>query len=532
VLTALLFAIHPLRVESVAWIAERKGMLSAFFYLLSLISYIRYRASGRRAHYALCVLTFVLALMSKSMAMSQPFVLLLIDYLQGRSIDKKSLVEKAPFFGMAGVFACIAYFSVQDTMSQGPHFTIVQSILSPAYNICFYLVKTIFPLRLCALYNMTDHQAGLTLIMGLSAVAVCGIAAAVYFSRRLSKKPIFCALFFLVTLLPTLQIVSSGGWTTIADRYTYIPLIGVYFLIATAFSFLLQKAFRKNRAASIVLMVGGGAVMVIFGFMTYNQCSIWKDGLTLWNDVVNKSPSALAYSNRGFAYATQHEYERAIADYHRAVELNPGYAPIYNNLGNAYSALGDAALALDNYNHAIAIDNRYAQAFGNRGIAYKMTGDLNRAIDDFSQAIRLAPRYAQAYGNLGSAYCYRGDLDKAETAYNRAISLNPEYAEGYYGRGLALCFKGDLKRAVEDFNRAIAINPSYAEAYNSQGVAYRDMGNLQGAIESFTHALSLNSRYAQAYYGRGLAYKALGDFATASEDMHKACDLGIKAACE
>ena len=531
-LTALLFAIHPLRVESVAWIAERKGVLSASFYLISLISYIRYRQNGGQGRYAVCMLTFIASLLSKSMAISLPFVLLLMDYVMGRRIDKKSLVEKIPFFGVSAVFACIAYFSVQDSVSQGIHYSVVQYMLSPAYNICFYLLKTVFPASLCALYGIDEHKAGLTLTMALSAVAVCAIAAAAYYSRRYSKIGVFSVLFFLITLLPVLQIASSGGWTMVADRYTYIPLIGVYFLSANGFYFLLQKTFGKRNIARTILLCLGGAVMVWFASMTYHQCKVWKDGLTLWNDVVNKSPGAVAYTNRGFAYALRHNYSRAIEDYNRAIGLNPAYAPIYNNRGNAYSAMGDATLALENYNQAIALDPRYAQAYANRGIVFKTAGNFNRAVEDFSQAIRLAPRYAQAYSNLGGAYCYTGNIDLAEIAYSRAIRLNPEYADAYYGRGLALCFKGELQRAVEDYNRAIAINPEYAEAYNNRGVAYKDMGDIHGAIESFNRAIALNPRYAQAYYGRGLAYSAGGDDARGLEDIKKACALGLNSACK
>jgi tetratricopeptide (TPR) repeat protein len=534
-LTALLFAVHPLSVESVAWIAERKGVLSATFYFISLLSYVRYKKNGRRAYFIMCMGSFVLSLLSKSMAVSLPFVLLLMDYLMGRKIDKKNLLEKMPFFILSAIFLCSAYFSKQDPMNQGPHYTLVQSILGPAYNICFYLVKTIFPVHLCALYSTGEHDAGLTVKMALSAILLCGIAILVYRSRRSSKIVVFSALFFLVTLLPVLQIVSSGGWTNVADRYTYVPLIGVYFLIATGYSLLFKKASENNATVRTAKVIGSMAIIVLLSCMTYNRCGVWHDGFTLWNDVIKTDPSAVAYTNRGFAYASEHNYTRAVGDYNQAIDLNPAYAPIYNNRGNAYSALGDNALAIKDYNQAIAIDPRYAQAFGNRGIAYKTLGDFDRAVEDFSQAIRLAPMYAIAYNNLGAAYCFKGEIDLSISAFSRAISLDPESGEAasaFYGRGLALCFKGDLKRAVEDYDRAIKLRPDYAEAYNNRGVALKDMGNLHEAIESFNHAIALNSRYAQAYYGRGLALKVGGDNARALEDFKVACSFGLRSACE
>lgn len=534
-LTALLFAIHPLSVESVAWIAERKGVLSATFYFISLLFYVRFKKNGLRVYFIMCMLSFVLSLMSKSMAVSLPFVLLLIDYLTGRRIDKKNLLEKTPFFLLSAIFMLVAYFSKQDSMNQGPHYTTVQCILGPAYNICFYLVKTIFPVHLCALYSTGEHDAGLTVKMALSAILLCGIAVLVYRSRRSSKIVVFSALFFLVTLLPVLQIVSSGGWTNVADRYTYVPLIGVYFLIATGYSLLFKKASENNATVRKAKVIGSMAIIVLLSCMTYNRCGVWHDGFTLWNDVIKTDPSSVAYTNRGFAYASSRDYTRAIEDYNQAIDLNPAYAPIYNNRGNAYGALGDNASAIKDYDQAIAIDPRYAQAFGNRGITYQAIGDVDRAVEDFSQAIRLAPKYAIAYNNLGAAYCFKGEIDLSISAYSRAISLDPESGEAasaFYGRGLSLCFKDDFKRAVEDYDRAIKLRPDYAEAYNNRGVALKEMGNLHEAIESFNHAIALNSHYAQAYYGRGLALRAGGDIARALEDFKTACALGLRSACD
>jgi tetratricopeptide (TPR) repeat protein len=533
-LTALLFAIHPLQVESVAWIAERKGVLCATFYFSALIAYLHFRKNGKPWTYTACMTLFALSLLSKSMAVSLPFVLLLIDYLSGLKIDKKNLREKTPFFLVSAIFMLVAYFSKQDSMNQGPHYTLVQGLLGPAYNICFYLVKTIFPVHLCALYSTGKHDAGLTVKMALSAILLCGIAVLVYRSRRSTKIVVFSTLFFLVTLLPVLQIVSSGGWTNIADRYTYIPMIGVYFLFAMACSLLLKSAFRNSKAARASMTLCGIAIVVILSFMTSSRCNVWRDGHTLWNDVLKTAPSSVAYTNRGFAYSSVHDYQRAIEDYNRAIDLNPAYAPIYNNRGNAYGALGDNTSAIKDYDQAIAIDPRYAQAYGNRGIAYKTLGDFDRAVVDFSQAIRLAPKYALAYNNLGASYCYKGEIDLSISAYSRAISLDPESGEAasaFYGRGLALCFKGDLKNAVEDYDRAIKLKPDYSEAYNNRGVALKDMGDLTNAIESFNQALALNSRYAQAYYGRGLAFRAQGMYDRAQDDLKTACTLGISAAC-
>jgi tetratricopeptide (TPR) repeat protein len=530
-LTALLFAVHPLQVESVAWIAERKGVLSAAFYFAALIAYLRFMKNGKRTTYAAVMIFFILSLLSKSMAISLPFVLLLIDYLTGRKIDKKTLIEKTPLFILSIIFTVIAIMSKQDAMGQGPHYSPVQNILAPAFEICFYLVKSIVPFNLCALYDTGEGNA-LTLIMAVSAAAVCGIAVAVYYSRRYSRIAVFCALYFIVTLAPVLQIVSSGGWTKVADRYTYIPLIGVYFLFASMFSYLLKNTFKKLAFARMALFTGCLAIVAFLVYATSCQCLVWRDGFSLWDNAVKTSPSALAYSNRGYALYLRHDYARALDDYNRAIEINSTYAPIFNKRGNVLNAVGDLEHAIEDYTQAIAIDPRYAQAFNNRGVVYKIKGDFGRAAEDFLEAVRLDPRYAQAFGNLGGVYCYRGELDRAIDAYNQAVRLDPEFAEGYFGRGLAFCIQGEFSRGVEDYNRAIGLNPNYTEAYNNRGVAQKDMGDLTSAVESFNHALALNSRYAQAYYGRGLAFMAQGIYDRAQDDLKTACVLGLSAACK
>jgi Tfp pilus assembly protein PilF len=467
-LVALLFAVHPMRVESVAWIAERKDVLSAFFYFLSLLSYLRFVKKADKKFYGFCLLSLVLSLLSKPIAISQPFVLLLIDYLNNRKIDKKNLLEKVPFFAIAVLFAGITILT-QKGAGAGPvpEYSALSPITrgcAPFYGIVFYVVKSIMPVHLSALYPFPSRLDGNMNLMLLASLflAVC-VSAAIYYNRLRSRKLVFGSMFFLITALPMLQIIRVGD-AMVAERYTYIPMLGVYYFFAESFGYVIGEKSLDGKAIKGLLSAMVGILLIVFACITRERCGVWKDSFSLWGDVINKFPCAIAYTHRGLAYSVAHDNDRAIQDYAQAIALDPNYAPAYNDLG----------------------------------IACKDKGDYDRAIEDYTQAIRLYPRYAKAYAN----------------------------------RGIAYKNKGDIGRAIEDYSRAIAVDPRFAATYNNRGVAYNSQGDHDRAIEDLTQAIKLNPGYAMAYYNRGLGYKAKGDNGRARADFNKACDFGLDIACK
>lgn len=390
------------------------------------------------------------------MSVSQPFVLILIDYLMGKKVDKKMLLDKIPFFALAGVFVVSSYLAARDAMNYYPLYSGIQRIFAPAYEIVFYLVKSVAPVGLCAFYYLPDNpDSSMTMKMVVSAIVVCGLAAAVYCSRRFSKKTVFGSLFFCITLVPVLQIVvSSGAWTIIAERYTYVPMIGIYFVFASICDYLLKVKFGKSVVAKYALSAGLIAVLLVFSVLTFRRCSVWKDNFSLWNDVIAKSPSAIAYNNRGIAYNAGGNYDRAIQDFNRAIMLDPKFEKPYNNRADAYNHKGDYNRAILDYNQAIALNPKYAEAFYNRGIAYNAQNNFDYAIEDFSRAIKLNPHYAQSYNNRAVAYCCKGDYNQAIDDLNGAIRLDATYAKAWYNRGNAFNAKGDHAHAQDDFKEA------------------------------------------------------------------------------
>jgi tetratricopeptide (TPR) repeat protein len=455
-LVALMFAVHPLRVESVAWIAERKDVLSAFFYFLSLLSYLRYVKKADRKFYGFCLLSLVLSLLSKPIAISQPFVLILIDYLHDRKIDKKNLLEKAPFFAVAALFAVITILTQKGPGPIPEYSTLspLTRVCAPFYGMVFYVVKSIIPIHLSAFYPFPARIDGsMNIMLFASFFLAMGVAVAIYRNRGRFRKLVFGSLFFLITALPMLQIVRVGD-AIVAERYTYIPMLGVYYFFMELYGYLLGGKLLGGKAVKGLLWASLGMSLIIFTCITRQRCGIWKDSISLWSDVINKFPCAVAYTHRGLAYSVAHDNGRAIQDYYQAIMLDPNYAPVYNDVGVAYKDKGDYDRAIENYSRAIGLYPRYARAYGNRGIAYKNKGDNARAIEDYTRAIALDPRFVVAYNNRGVAYNGQGDHDRAIEDLSHAIMLNPGYAMAYYNRGLAYKAKGYNDRARVDFNKA------------------------------------------------------------------------------
>ena len=334
-LVSLLFALHPLRVESVAWVSERKDVLSALFYFLSLLSYIRYVKKSQRRSYLSCMLLFVLSLLSKPLAISVPLVFLLIDYVMNKKPDKKNLTKKIPFFAIAALCAILAYTTQKSTGAISEYPSCWLRMCVPFYGMLFYIVKTIVPMHLSAFYPFpVNLDASLKAQILLSPILMIGIAAAVYYSRGFSKKAVFGALFFLVTMAPVLQFVPIGKFI-VAERYSYIPLIGVYFAFAEGLAWVYGNKLKNKIAAKKILIACLCMLLCVFGCITFQRCGVWKNSMTLWNDVIAQFPVAFAYNHRGVAYHAKGDYNLAIGDYTQAITLDPNYAMAYNNRGHA-----------------------------------------------------------------------------------------------------------------------------------------------------------------------------------------------------
>jgi tetratricopeptide (TPR) repeat protein len=419
--TAALFALHPLRVESVAWIAELKDVQSAFFLFLSLLAYLSFLNNGRRKSYFGSLGLLLLSLLSKPSAMTQPLVLLLIDYFRNKPITGRRLLQKVPFAAL-GILCAVVAVIVQNKSGAlaGPHATpLYERMLVPFYGAAFYCVKTLLPLHLCAFYPY-PQQAGrfvVTEMLPALALVVTGILSLFLFRKR-SKTAVFGVVFFLVTLLPMLQILGVGK-AIVAERYTYIPCIGLFFPLVAGVVRI--GAGIRTRFA---LTGGGIIILLVLAGITHERCKIWNDSFSLWSDVIAKCPTAaIAYNNLGNVFEGRNEYDHAIREYDTAIGLDPGFIDAYNNRGCAWGNLNEPGRAADDFSRAIRINADHPEIFFNRGNAWFSSRDYDKAIADFGRVVLLNPSFAAAYYNRAHAFTLRGDRDSAETDLRKACEL-------------------------------------------------------------------------------------------------------------
>ena len=454
--TGLLFGIHPLHVESVAWVAERKDLLCALFFLLSIMSYAKYagtRESGGRGqgagvsanteaglkkifinkHYLFTFGFFVLALLSKPMAVTLPVVLLILDWHPfDRIRSLRTLlaagVEKAPFFLLSLASSIVTVFAQQagGALSSVAFTPLPTRVLVAANALIAYLGKMIWPLNLVPFYPYPEtasfasweYFAPIALAAGIT--AVCMVLA--------KKRKVWLSAwgYYCITLIPVLGIVQVGG-QSMADRYTYLPSLGPFLVVGLGAAWFWEKARTyKKPGTSVKLLSGATAVCMVFflSSATVKQAGIWKNSLSLWTYVIAKEPDvSLAYNNRGLTYDELGRYDQAIEDFGKAIALDPSDHKAYTNRGMLYGKMGQFDKAIEDFEKAIALDPSHPAAYNNLGIAYAKTGLTDKAIEQFNKTILIDQSQAMAYYNRGLLYFRTGNNDRAASDYKKACAL-------------------------------------------------------------------------------------------------------------
>ncbi|HRZ86810.1 MAG TPA: tetratricopeptide repeat protein [bacterium] len=451
-ITALLFGIHPLHVESVAWVSERKDVLYAFFFLSSFAAYLSYRKKGSLAYYGASVVLFVMSLLSKPMAITLPLVLCLADFLTKRTWDRKAFIDKIVFFALAALFAAatVMIHYTSGEISPRPPFAFWQKIFVAAYGFVFYIGKMLFPVKLSCIYpypeDIYQRMPLLFLLSPLIAGTLFGLAA---YSLRKTRVAAFGLLFYLVTVAPVLQFFPAGGEAVPADRYTYIPLLGLFYVIGAGIAGIASRAATRRFIVPSVI-----AVFLILAALTYRRCAVWHDSISLWDDVLKTRPrAALAYSNRGAEYFLRKDYDRALADLRNALAINPNAADVYNNRGVLYNEIGDFGRAVADFTQAIALKPGISHMYDNRGLAYYHQGDRAEALEDFTEAIRLDPRNCTSHNNRGILLSDNRDYKAAIADYDTAVRIAPRYADAYHNRAVAYFYMNDFDSAWRDLHK-------------------------------------------------------------------------------
>ncbi|MDD3877694.1 MAG: tetratricopeptide repeat protein [Bacteroidales bacterium] len=528
-IVAVFFGIHPMHVESVAWVSERKDVMYTMFFLLSVLAYHRFVfiKNSSKKYYFFSLLYFFLALMSKSAAVVLPVVLVLIDLFLNRRYSTQFITEKIPFFLLSFLFGILAIMS-QDSAGAiqdlDPLFSIPERLMLASYAMIAYIVKLFVPVNLCAMYPYPDRIGGsLPLLFKLAPFAAIIIFGLVAWSTKFTKYIVFGFLFFLVTIALVLQLLPVGG-ALMAERYTYIPYIGLFFIIAYSVEFIKKKHEGIYPFIMALLILGMG----VFSYLTYERTKVWKNGEILFTDVINKNPYLpFAYNNRGYLYYRFHEnYEKAYADFSKCIEIDPTFDKAYSNRGVLLYNQNKFEEALSDFNVALNYKPDNIDALRGRANTYSSMKQFAMAIPDYNAYLSVKPDEESIILWRGTAFYQTQQYEKALIDFNKTLSVNPSNDEAYYWRGLVYYNTKEYNTAIQDFSTSIRLNDKRDEVYSWRGLAYYYLKNYDMALNDYNKALELNPQDAAAFVNRSIVYHDMGNYPQAFEDIKKAGELG------
>ena len=502
--TGLLFGLHPLHVESVAWAAERKDLLCALFFLLSILSYMSYVSYRTSKTYLLALGFFVLALLSKPMAVSLPLVLLILDWhpfdrIRSRQTLGPVFLEKLPFLTLSILSSIVTVLAQKagGAMAMMSVVPLQQRSLVAANALNVYLGKMLWPLDLIPFYPYPKDISFWSAKYFAAVVSLIGITTVCVILAKKRKWWLAAWGYYVVTLFPVIGIVQVGS-QAMADRYTYLPSIGPFLLAGAAAAWVLRKAEMpalRDRIARTAFVSVVFLVFISLSWLTFRQIGIWKNDLALWNEVIIKEPepNLLAHSSRGMLFFERGLFDEAIADFTVIIGQSPSTYQAYLYRGMAFYNRGRIDQAIDDYTKAIMLNPSSVNAFMNRGMAFGDKGLTEKALEDYGRVIILDPSNDTAYNNMGVLYGKAGMPVRAIEAFSLAIAASPDRADSYFNRGLAYASQGQYAKALEDLGRTIALNRNDGAAYLSRGRLRIITGETLRAAEDFQKACELGN---------------------------------------
>ncbi|HJW38782.1 MAG TPA: tetratricopeptide repeat protein [Candidatus Udaeobacter sp.] len=501
---AALFAIHPLHVESVAWISERKDVLSAVFFMLTLGAYVRYVRSRSIGRYLTMSILFALGLMSKPMLVTLPFILLLLDYwplksFAVRSSTKRLILEKIPLLALSAAGGFVTLWMQQSSVARTEELPLIWRVANGLVTYAIYLRQMIWPVGLAVFYPHHGDQLPVWEI-GLAIVLLALMSAGAIALRH--KRPYLVTgwFWYLVMLLPVIGLIQVGSQAH-ADRYTYLPQIGLYLLLAWAITDICrasvsdanrkETAFRRNALQSRILAVAASVAIIALAGCAYVQASHWRNGESLWGHALAvTSGNFLAHDGLGECLVNRGRLDEAIDQFQKALNIAPGYPEIQTNLILALTRKGrtDEAIAhLQTYLDQHPTD---AQAHYNLGSTLRKKGDSQGAIAAYEKALSIQARYPAAHYSLGIALDQNGQIDEALAHYQEAVKEQPNYPEAYYLLGNDLLEKGRVDDAIAAYEQGLKNRQKYPELENNIGLALLQKGRPSEAIAHWQNALA------------------------------------------
>lgn len=505
---ALLFGLHPMHVESVAWVAGRKDLLYGMFYLLSCTTYLWYlRSEGSKKWlwYVLGIVFFAVSLMAKSVGVTLPVVLLLLDYFEKRKWNLMLLAEKLPHFALSitfGLLSIDAQKQIGALATLDVNFTFVERIALAGYAMCTYLWKALIPAGLSNFYPypMKDEHEVLSMAYFIYPVIVLGIIFLVWRFARRNRVVVFGLLFMLVNLLLLLQLIPVGG-AIISDRYTYIPYLGLFLIVGWLIAEYMETPGKEQTGKAMLGVVV--AYSLVLGYYSSERCKVWYDAISLWNDDAAKHPeSPIPYFYLGQEYYDRFEkaqdqnerklnFDSCSFYFAKSIERKPDYLNPIVCLGELQRSTGQIDEAKKNYEKAIKINPKNESVYLGLAVIYSIKQQYDSADVCFKKAISLKEYFPEAHSNYANYYDILGKEDSALKEYAIAIGQNRDAYIPYMNRGLIYIKLGRWDDAIKDYNRALEIRPDYGEPYYQRARCYMAKGNKAQAKQDLQQAKTL-----------------------------------------
>jgi tetratricopeptide (TPR) repeat protein len=496
---AAMFALHPLHVESVAWVAERKDVLSTFFWTLTIWFYADYVTNKKKGKYLLALLMFALGLMSKPMLVTLPFVLLLLDYwplnriafedAEQRFVEllvtiKQLLLEKLPFFVLTFISAVITV-SVGDVQTV-QDFTIWGRIGNALVSYVAYLSDMFWPHPLII---FRPHPGELPFWQPLLALLL--LVSVTIFVLWQGKRHRFLPVgwfLYLGVLVPVIGLVQVGIQAR-ADRYTYVPLIGIAIIVVWGIDHLSRNWKDRQKP----LMAVSTFVTLVLMACTYNQVGYMKNSMTVFEHTVQYAPDAhYAHNNLALAYKNAGDFDQAIKYFSEAIRIKPDKYEAYNNRGVAYFNKQEYDKAVADYQVVLSQSADHVEARNNLGNVFQVQGKLDQAIEQYQRALTVIPNHPEVNNNIGSAYFSKRDFTKAIEYFSRAVNANPFYLAARTNLARVYGEMGNIEMAIKHFQLALELEPNNPATHDWLGISYAFIGDKEKAIHHYKIALSIN----------------------------------------
>ncbi len=527
----LIFAVHPVHVESVAWITERKNVLSGLFYLSALSTFLKFDDGEGRRWYLLSLLFFILALFSKTVACTLPVAILIVRWYKVGMPTPGFIAALIPFFAGGAIMGLnTARLEITRVGAAGVEWamTFTERIVLSGKIASFYATKLFYPAELTFIYprwNIDATEAGQWVFT--AGVLLLGLILLLSI-KKIGRGPIAALAFFIVTLFPALGFfdVYPFRYSFVADHFQYLASLGVITLAVAVPAWALTVRGGGSIPVKTLFYALSALAVITLGTLTWKQGYVYTGLETLWRDTIRKNPSAwIAHNNLGTVLASRDRLEESVESYRNALRLKPDHAKARSNLGNALSRLGRFDEAMVEYNESIRLKPFDAETYYNIGITFSDRGEYSEALGYYRKALTYKPGHAYAHYNSAIAYTNLGLPEAAADSYASAIRSKPDFADAHNNIGNILLSLGRLPEAAAHYKNAIRYKPYNIYAYNNLGIIFSQQKKFEESISYYRKALKIDPGYSDAYYNLGVTLADMGRTGEAVSNYQKALEI-------